>query len=192
MSDNGGPFGSQGNYAAAGARGTEWVTTDYCGRTTIKVLQGKVAVNNLATHQTATVTKGHSYTAAALSPAAHFRWTAPEPISNGGEFASISCAPSGLCAAVDNNGDVVTTSNPAGGPSTWKTTNIVSDIGLAGISCPTAQFCVATDSLSGDVLVYRPHRRCERLAGVHPSDPGGPERGHMHLGELLRRSRQRR
>jgi hypothetical protein len=153
VSDNGGPFGSQGNYAAAGARGTEWVTTDYCGRTTIKVLRGEVAVNNLATHQTATVTKGHSYTAAALSPAAHFRWTAPEPISNGGEFASISCAPSGLCAAVDNNGDVVTTSNPAGGPSTWKTTNIVSDIGLADISCPTAQFCVATDSLSGDVLV---------------------------------------
>jgi hypothetical protein len=153
VSDNGGPFASQGNYVAAGARGTEWITTDYCGQTTIKVLRGEVAVNNLATHQTATVTKGHSYTAAPVSPAAHFRWTSPEPISNGGEFASISCAPSGFCAAVDNNGDVVTSSNPAGGPSTWNTTNIVSDIGLAGISCPTGQFCVATDSLSGDVLV---------------------------------------
>jgi hypothetical protein len=153
VSDNGGPFASQGNYAAAGARGTEWITTDYCGRTTIDVLQGQVAVHNLATHQSATVTKGQSYTAAPVSPAAHFSWTGPEPISNGGEFAAISCAPSGFCAAVDNNGDVVTSSNPAGGPSTWKTANIVSDIGLAGISCPTAQFCAATDSLTGDVLV---------------------------------------
>lgn len=150
VKDNGGPFASQGDYAAAGARGTEWITTDYCGRTTIKVVQGEVAVDNLATHQTATVTGGRSYTAAT---GAHFRWTGPEPISNGGQFASISCAPSGFCAAVNNNGDVVTSSNPAGGPNTWKTTSLVSDIGLTSISCPTNQFCAATDGLSGDVLV---------------------------------------
>ena len=153
VSDNGGPFVAQGNYAAVAARGTEWITTDYCGRTTIQVLKGEVAVKNLATHHAVTVTRGHSYTAAAVPPPAHFKWTGPEPISNGGEFAAISCSPSGFCGAVDNNGDVVTSSNPAGGPSTWTTTNIVSDIGLDGISCPTAQFCAATDGLSGDVIV---------------------------------------
>ena len=94
VSDNGGPFASQGNYAAAGARGTEWITTDYCGRTTIDVLQGQVAVHNLATHQSATVTKGQSYTAAPVSPAAHFSWTGPEPISNGsGELAQAPSEP---------------------------------------------------------------------------------------------------
>jgi hypothetical protein len=156
VSDRGGPFVSQGSYVSAAARGTEWITTDSCGQTIVKVLKGIVAVHNLVTNQTATVPTGHSYTGQPEAPAqtaAHFTWTNPEPITNGGEFAAISCSPSGFCGAVDNNGDVVTSPNAAGGPSTWTTTNLVSDIGLDSISCPTAQFCAATDGLSGDVLV---------------------------------------
>jgi len=152
VSDKGGPFVAQGSYVLAAARGTEWITTDECSETTVHVVRGTIAVKNLLTHQTATVTAGHSYTAAQVPPA-HFTWTDPEPISNGGEFADVSCSPSGFCAAVNDNGDVVTSSSPAGGPSTWTTTSIVSDSGLVSISCPTAQFCAADDVLSGDVLV---------------------------------------
>jgi hypothetical protein len=155
VSDKGGPFVSQGNYVSAAARGTEWITTDSCAETTVQVLRGTIEVHNLVTNESTPVSAGHSYTAhpALPAPQADFKWTDPEPISNGGEFAGVSCAPSGFCAAVNDNGDVVTSSNPAGGPSTWTTTSLVSDIGLAGISCPTAQFCAATDDLSGDVIV---------------------------------------
>jgi hypothetical protein len=94
-----------------------------------------------------------------VTASADFKWTNADPISNGGAFSGISCSPSGFCAAVNGNGDVVTSPDPAGGPSTWTTTGIASDTGLDSVSCPTAQFCAATDGFSGDILVS--------------SDPGG-------------------
>jgi hypothetical protein len=150
--DHGGPFATRGQYVSAAAEGTFWITTDYCDHTVVRVRQGKVLVNNLVTHQKVTVTAGHSYTAgAAAAPA--FAWSQPAPIGNGGALNAISCPTASFCAAVNTNGDVLTSTGPAGGASTWSTTPIVSDSGLSDISCPTASFCVAADTLTGDVLI---------------------------------------
>jgi hypothetical protein len=153
VSDHGGPFVSRGQYVSAAARGTFWVTTDYCTRTVIRVKKGKVLVTNLVTHQKVTVTAGHAYTATAIPVAPALKWSNPAPISNGGGLGAISCPTTGFCAAVNQNGDVVTSANPSGGAGTWSTTSLVSDQGLDNISCPTAGFCAASDGLSGDVLV---------------------------------------
>jgi hypothetical protein len=76
---------------------------------------------------------------------------------------AVSCAPgTSLCVAGDNGGNAVTSINPAGGARAWSTTNIdnraistttnVTDLGLSGVSCPSASLCIAVDSL-GSVLV---------------------------------------
>jgi hypothetical protein len=153
VGDNGGPFVSRGQYVSGAARGTLWVTTNYCNRTVVRVKQGKVLVTNLVTHHKLTVTAGHAYTATAAPVAPALKWSNPAPIGNGGELAAISCPTTGFCAAVNQNGDVVTSTDPSGGGGTWSTTSLVSDQGLNEISCPTAGFCVASDGLSGDVLV---------------------------------------
>jgi hypothetical protein len=57
----------------------------------------------------------------------------------------VSCPATTLCVAVDANGNVVTSSNPAGGASTWHVANIASD-SLPGVSCASATLCVAVDS----------------------------------------------
>jgi len=152
--DQGGPFVARGQYALAlAAGGTLWITTDYCGRTVVRVKQGKVLVSDLVTHTKLTLTAGHTYTARAAATAPSLTWSKPEPISNGGGLAAISCPTTSFCAAVNQDGDVVTSTDPSGGGGTWSTTSLVSDEGLNDISCPTAGFCVASDDLSGDVLV---------------------------------------
>jgi hypothetical protein len=139
VNDQGGPFVSRGRYVSAAARGTFWITTDYCDRTVVRVRQGKVLITNLVTHRKVTVTAGHSYTATATATPA-FTWSSPAPISNGGELTSISCPTTAFCAAVNNDGDVVTSTDPSGGAGTWSTTSLVADGGLNDITCPTAGF----------------------------------------------------
>ena len=61
--DNGGSFGTTGRYVSTTVEGTRWLTADQCARSTVSVAQGAVAVTNLVTHQTVTVTAGQSYAA---------------------------------------------------------------------------------------------------------------------------------
>jgi hypothetical protein len=151
VGDHGGPFVTRGQYVSAAAEGTFWITTDYCGRTVVRVRRGRVLVTNLVTQQKVTVTAGHTYTASkTVSPA--FAWSQPAPIGNGGQLAAISCPTASFCAAVNTNGDVLVSGNPTVA-SAWSSTALVSDSGLNDISCPTAGFCVASDTLSGDVFV---------------------------------------
>jgi hypothetical protein len=63
----------------------------------------------------------------------------------------IACASPSLCAVVDANGQVVTSTDPTGGASAWNAAKI-DTAALWGISCPTASLCVAGDA-SGNVLV---------------------------------------
>ncbi len=60
------------------------------------------------------------------------------------DFLSISCASASLCAALDRGGDLLTSTNPAGGPSAWTTTQIIgfTEYGIRQLSCPTASFCI--------------------------------------------------
>jgi PQQ-like domain len=62
---------------------------------------------------------------------------------------AVACASASFCAAVDEDGNVMTSTNPVRG--LWTKTRI-DPAALWGISCPSASFCVATDT-NGNVLV---------------------------------------
>jgi len=81
-------------------------------------------------------------------------WAAPEVIDRhpqlyGQLLSGVSCPSTSLCVAVDRVGNVITSSNPTGGASTWTTTNVDGTdrnvSWLEGVSCPTDNLCVAVD-----------------------------------------------
>ncbi len=49
------------------------------------------------------------------------------------------------------NGDILTSTDPAGGSATWSEANGGGSVQITGVSCPTASRCVAVDN-NGDVL----------------------------------------
>jgi Bacterial Ig-like domain (group 3) len=63
----------------------------------------------------------------------------------------VSCPSSGLCVAVDQFGNVVTSSNPTGGAAAWTVTHVDGINSLAGVSCASSSLCVAVDR-SGNVV----------------------------------------
>ena len=73
----------------------------------------------------------------------------------------VSCASAVWCVAVDDQGNAITSSNPTGGRSAWRSVNIDSRnagcgytglcYGLTGVSCPSGSLCVAVDAV-GNVL----------------------------------------
>ena len=60
---SGGAFQTQGKYAAAVVRGTQWVTADRCDGTLIKVRSGKVLVRDLVKKRSFLVRAHHQYLA---------------------------------------------------------------------------------------------------------------------------------
>jgi hypothetical protein len=73
---------------------------------------------------------------------------------------AVSCPSSGLCVAVGDDGEVLTSTNPTGGTNAW--TSAVADPpfgehygktqpSLTAVSCPSANLCVAGDD-AGNVL----------------------------------------
>ena len=65
---------------------------------------------------------------------------------------AISCPTTLFCAAVDDAGDVLTSSDPTGGASAWSATKIDAGNRLSGITCASVSFCVAAD-LAGAAIV---------------------------------------
>src|SRR5665213_492266 len=90
-------------------------------------------------------------------------WSAPLRIDHQPPFAGnlvegVSCPSVGLCVAVDQVGDVVTSNNPAGGAAAWTVTHVdntkdpISEAtNLGAVSCPTTGLCIAVD-ISGNVV----------------------------------------
>lgn len=83
---------------------------------------------------------------AATNDAAGGVWTQATPIGNPNvpppdAFASVSCQV-GLCVAVTQTGKVVSSTNPAAGPSAWRIVRLP-HVTLDAISCPSAGLCVA-------------------------------------------------
>ena len=112
-------------------------------------------------------------TASAVTSAGGLTWSAPKLIDGAQPFASppqdndVSCASANLCAIVDSNGDILTSTNPFGATGGWRVTHIAiasapasgacglggpPDICLAGISCPSATLCVAVGSYDPPAL----------------------------------------
>ncbi|HTW07904.1 MAG TPA: hypothetical protein VME46_10355 [Acidimicrobiales bacterium] len=91
------------------------------------------------------------------------------PIAPTPSVDAISCPSTGLCVAVDHDGDVVTSTDPTGGASAWTatyidsttfptdgasawtTTHIDGTNAFSAISCPSTGLCVAVDQ-DGDVV----------------------------------------
>ncbi len=88
---------------------------------------------------------------AAAQASAALAWSAPSSIDTQ-PLVDVACPSSSLCVAVDGSGNLLTTSTPAGGGSTWSAPLAV-DPGhaLRGIACPSATLCVAVDNV-GNVL----------------------------------------
>jgi hypothetical protein len=61
----------------------------------------------------------------------------------------VSCPSVALCVAVDGAGNVLTSTDPAGGPPAWSATKIGDD--LRAVSCASVSLCVAVD-FSGDLF----------------------------------------
>jgi Alpha galactosidase A/Alpha galactosidase C-terminal beta sandwich domain len=66
----------------------------------------------------------------------------------GNALTSVSCATASLCVAVDEAGNVLSSSSPGGEGASWQRKNIDAN-SLTGVSCPSATFCVAVDRAGG-------------------------------------------
>ena len=54
-----------------------------------------------------------------------------------------------LCVAVDDGGNVVTSTDPTGGAAKWTVTNVDGAVRALGVSCPSTTLCVAADDGGG-------------------------------------------
>src|SRR4029077_19109748 len=93
---------------------------------------------------------------AALAAGSSVTWAAPVRIDQRPPFCAVSCPSSGLCVAVDNGGNVVTSSNPTGGAAAWTVTHVDGSNFLVGVSCPSSGLCVAVVQVGNVVTSSNP------------------------------------
>lgn len=55
----------------------------------------------------------------------------------------VSCASSALCVAVDDGGDVLSSTDPTGASSTWTSAKVAGVGAFGAVSCPSTALCVA-------------------------------------------------
>jgi hypothetical protein len=89
------------------------------------------------------------------------KWTAPVRVNHlpsfgGSSLNAVSCPSSTLCVAVDDAGNVATSSNPTGGASAWTVAKIDGTRPLVGVSCPTSTLCVAIDGAGNTIISTTP------------------------------------
>lgn len=88
--------------------------------------------------------------AASIDPTAPSSWTLVSP-GTGLPIKDVSCPTASACAAIDNNADVIVSTDPTGGPGAWWFKNVIpfgsegpgQGNGMFGISCPLTSLCVA-------------------------------------------------
>jgi len=72
-------------------------------------------------------------------------------VNHGGVVNDISCPSTTLCVATDGGTTILTSTDPAGGASTWTKTATPDDYGLVLVTCPATTLCLAFDGF-GRVL----------------------------------------
>lgn len=77
-------------------------------------------------------------------------------VNDPGKLETLSCASVKLCVAIDDSGNAVISTNPAGGASTWKMTDINGTTNATSISCPTVKLCVAVDGSGNAITTTNP------------------------------------
>jgi hypothetical protein len=74
---------------------------------------------------------------------------------------AVSCPSPAFCAAVDTNGDVLTSTDPTAGPAAWTVVQIRPGFPFAGstvsvpltaISCPSSSLCVTGDDFPREII----------------------------------------
>jgi hypothetical protein len=75
----------------------------------------------------------------------------PQPPEGEGTFNDVSCPSTALCVVVDDFGNVVTSTDPAGGASAWKVTPVQSSqpsplSALSDVDCLSSTFCIGADN----------------------------------------------
>ena len=88
-------------------------------------------------------------------------WAATD-VDSGNSLTGASCASVRSCVAVDDTGNVITSTEPTGDERAWTTADVDSTRFVSGISCPSVALCIAVDD-SGNVFF-----------GTGPSSPGWP------------------
>jgi hypothetical protein len=74
------------------------------------------------------------------------------PLPHLGALTAMSCPSASLCVAGDAVGNILTSSDPAGGPDAWSIAMADPGQGIVGVSCPSVSMCVAAD-FAGNILV---------------------------------------
>jgi hypothetical protein len=77
-------------------------------------------------------------------------WSAPVAIDSGAVIKGVSCPSVSLCVAVDNHGNILTTTEPTGGAGAWTSVNVTETAGFIALTCPSTSLCVALDG-AGEV-----------------------------------------
>jgi hypothetical protein len=84
--------------------------------------------------------------AASASADTPLQWSSPAAVDDGAFANRISCPTATLCVAGDNNGDVMTSTNPSGGSDAWSVFPIAGEPSLVDASClPGDGFCLVID-----------------------------------------------
>jgi hypothetical protein len=83
-------------------------------------------------------------------------WTVSAGPVDQGRLPGVSCPTTSFCVAVDDQGSVVTSPNPANGSDAWKAARIDGHRRLTGVSCPSPSLCVAVDDAGRALSSIRP------------------------------------
>ena len=92
-----------------------------------------------------------NHSAAAVS--SPLTWAQPVRIDHSPPFSqavsinAVSCPTSNLCAAVDQAGEIITTTDPSDGASAWTSVAVEAQGWLTAVSCSSNSFCAVGDSL---------------------------------------------
>jgi hypothetical protein len=76
----------------------------------------------------------------------------PGTSSSEHDIRSVACATSTMCVAADNNGNILSSAAPTGGPGAWHVVNVNGPYRLTASACPTQSLCLVGDE-SGDIFV---------------------------------------
>jgi hypothetical protein len=97
----------------------------------------------------------------ALASTSALTWGAASRVDHqapyyGYSIQGVSCLSSGLCVAVDDGGDVVTTPNALATSPVWTVTHVDTNRRLSAVSCPGSGLCVAVDNAGALVTSTNP------------------------------------
>lgn len=113
----------------------------------------------------------------------HVDFRAVDSYGNPARLSGISCPSVSLCVAVDNAGNVVVSTEPAGPPSAWSALHVDGANTLSAISCPSVSLCVAVDSGQNAVTSTNPVGGASAWTVAHIDNAVGPECGKYGPGQ---------